>query len=266
MIFALLLLFVLGTAVGSFLNVLIYRTINNESWVYGRSHCDFCSKKIHWYDNIPILSFLFLRGKTRCCQKAIPLSYPIVEFITGSLFVWWYGIGFVFFKLTESPLLVLQPLFWLIVGVILLTIFFSDLLHMIIPDFAVLLLLGMTVFYRVYLVTAGVMQLQDLWLAFLGMFISVVFLGSLWFFTQGRGMGLGDVKLVAPLSLLLGWPSILVGLFLSFMSGGFLGLMLIILRKRKMKQVIPFGPFLILGAVLALLWGDLVYSWYMSLL
>ncbi|MBT3250106.1 MAG: prepilin peptidase [Candidatus Pacebacteria bacterium] len=256
-------LFILGSAVGSFLNVLIYRTVRGESWVSGRSHCDHCQKKIAWYDNMPILSFLLLGGKSRCCKKRIPISYPFVEFVTGSLFVWWYGIGFVFFRLTTAPFQVLQPLFWLLVGILLLTIFFADLMHMIIPDLAVGALFLLTLFYRIYLTSASIMQPQDLYLALVGMLIAVAFIGGLWALTKGKGMGFGDVKLMAPIALLLGWPKILVGLFFSFIIGGISGVILLILGKKRVGQVIPFGPFIILGAVVSLFWGDAIFSWYM---
>ena len=263
LILLLIFLFILGTAVGSFLNVLIYRTIREESWVGGRSRCDHCQHNIAWYDNIPILSFLLLRGKTRCCKKPIPISYPLVELMTGSLFVWWYGIGFVFFRLTTAPFQVLQPLFWLLVGILLLTIFFADLMYMIIPNLAVGLLLALTLAYRLYLTAASVMQVRDLQLALLGMVAAVIFLGGLWMLTKGKGMGFGDVKLIAPIALLLGWPKILVGLFFAFVIGGIVGLGLLLLRKKKLGQVIPFGPFIIMGAVLSLVWGEVVFNWYL---
>lgn len=259
---ALVALFFLGTAIGSFLNVLIYRTVREESWIKGRSKCDHCQKQIGWYDNIPILSFLLLRGKSRCCQKPIPISYPLVELMTGSLFAWWYGIGFVFFRLTTTPLQVLQPLFWLLVGIILLTIFFADLKHMIIPDLAVVSLFALTVGYRLYLVASGIMQVRDLEHALLAMMISTLFLGSLWALTKGKGMGLGDVKLMAPIALLLGWPKTLVGIFLAFVLGGVVGVILLMIGNKKIGQVIPFGPFMIAGSIISLVWGDLIFNWY----
>ncbi len=262
-LFILLFLFIFGAVIGSFLNVLIYRTIKGESWVTGRSRCDYCRHKIAWYDNIPILSFLFLRGKSRCCQKQIPLSYPFVELITGLLFVWWYGIGFIFFRLTTAPFQVLQPLFWLVVGVLLLAIFFADLMHLIIPDLVVGILFLVTLAYRLYLTMASIMQIQDLYLALLGMVMAVVFLGSLWAVTKGKGMGFGDVKLIAPIALLLGWPKILVGLFGAFTIGGLVGIILLLSGKKKIGQVVPFGPFIVTGAVLSLIWGDAILSWYM---
>lgn len=259
-----LFLFIFGAVIGSFLNVLIFRTVKGESWVTGRSRCDHCKKNISWYDNVPLFSYLFLKGKSRCCKRSIPVSYPVVEFMTGSLFVWWYGIGSVFFKLTVAPFSVLQPLFWLIVGVILITIFFADLLYLIVPDLAVGVLFLMTVIYRLYLTSSQIMRLNDLGMAVLGMILSIVFFGGLWLVTKGKGMGLGDVKLAAPVALLLGWPKVIVGIFLSFILGGLVSMVLLALGKKKMGQVIPFGPFIIISAVFSLVWGESILAWYLQ--
>jgi leader peptidase (prepilin peptidase)/N-methyltransferase len=259
-------LFFTGAAIGSFLNVVIHRSLSNESWVSGRSRCDHCRKKISWYDNIPLLSYLILRAKCRFCKKPIALTHPVVEFLVGSLFVWWYITGTFFFTLTQEPFAVLQPVFWLAVGVILIAIFVTDYLYYIIPDMFVVLLLGLTIIYRVSLVSFGIMQMNDLIMGIFGMVLSVLFIGSLWFFTKGKGMGFGDVKLMIPLSLLLGWPNNLVGLFLSFLLGGLIGGFLLLSKKRKMGQVVPFGPFLILGTFISLIWGDQILGWYLSFL
>ena len=111
-------IFVLGLAIGSFVNVLIYRTLKNESPWEGRSYCDNCRRQLSWYENIPMVSYLVLGGKCRTCKKKISWTYPVVEMVTGLLFVWWGTLGFAFFQLTRSPLLYLQPLFWLFVGLV----------------------------------------------------------------------------------------------------------------------------------------------------
>lgn len=258
-----LFLFFLGTAIGSFLNVVIYRTIHDESWVKGRSKCDVCGQKIAWYDNMPIVSFILLRGKSRCCRQPLQAYYPAVEFMTGSLFVWWYWASSFFFKLTSEPLTVLQPLFWLLVGILLILIFFADLKYLIIPNLAVYSLFLLTIAYRLYLVTAGVMQSQDLRLTIGGLVLAVALIGGLWLLTRGRGMGLGDVKLSAPMALLLGWPRILVGLFLAFIIGGLVATGLLVTGKKKLDQKVPFGPFMVLGTVLSLVWGELIFNWYL---
>lgn len=260
------LLFILGAIVGSFLSVVIYRTVNEENWIWGRSHCDQCLVPVKWYDNIPIVSFLVLRARCRSCQEPIPLSYPVVEFLTGTLFVWWYWGGFFFFELTKAPFQMLQPLFWLTVGVLLLLIAVADALYYIIPDIAVVLLTLVSVAYRLFLVSSGVMQLNDFLYTLVAMVGVVSFFGTLWTITRGKGMGLGDVKLVAPLALLLGWPKILVAIFLAFILGATVGIMLLAIGRKKTNHVIPFGPFLVAGTCISLVAGGELINWYLSLL
>jgi len=259
-------LFVFGSIIGSFLSVVILRSIAGEGWVKGRSRCDSCKNTIAWYDNIPLLSYFFLRGKCRYCKDPILPLHPMVEVLTGVLFVWWYWGGFIFFQLTQTPLSILQPLFWLLVGLILIYLFIIDLNYMILPDKPVFLLLFVAIIYRIVLVASGIMQLNDLYGALLAALLSFLFFYSLWFFTKGKGMGFGDVKLVIPLALLLGAPKMLICLFLAFIIGAVVGIILLVFGKGKLKTAIPFGPFLILGTVLSLIWGDALFSWYFSLI
>ncbi|PIR59747.1 MAG: hypothetical protein COU68_03940, partial [Candidatus Pacebacteria bacterium CG10_big_fil_rev_8_21_14_0_10_45_6] len=257
-----LFLFLLGAAIGSFLNVVIYRSNKEESWVKGRSYCESCGKQIAWYDNIPLLSYFVLQGKCRHCKDALSITHPAVEFLTGILFVWWYFAIFMFFKLTQQPFVVLQPVFWLCVGIILLAIFIIDLRTMIIPNTLTIALFVIVLLYRVGLVTTGIMQVQDFWLAVLSMIGAAAFFFGIWALTRGKGMGFGDVKLAAPLGLLLGWPAVMVWLFAAFIIGGVVGIGLLFTKKAKMKQAVPFGPFLIIGTFIALIWGSEIYGWY----
>ncbi len=259
-------LFILGTIIGSFLSVVILRSMRGESWVRGSSRCDECGKKIKWYDNVPLLSYLILGRRCRYCRKPIHPVHFLVELLTGALFVWWF-LGFMlFFQLTQQPFAVLQPLFWLVVAVILLIIFFIDLLYLIIPDWAVVVLTIATATYRLTLVTAGIMQPEDFARTLLATVVATGFFALLWAITKGKGLGFGDVKLMIPLGLLLGWPNTLVAVFLAFIIGAMVGLGLVIFQRKGMKQVVPFGPFLIVGAFLSLLWGSELFTWYISLI
>lgn len=259
-------LFLLGAILGSFLSVVILRSIAGEGWVSGRSRCDSCKNTISWYDNIPLLSYLILRGKCRYCKEPILPLHPMVEVLTGLLLVWWYWGGFLFFQLTQTPLSILQPLFWLAVGLLLIYLFIIDLNYMILPDKPVYVLFGLAIFYRIALVLAGIMQLTDFYYAILAALLSFLFFFCLWFFTKGAGMGFGDVKLVIPLALLLGAQKMVVCLFIAFILGAVVGLVLILFGKGKLKTAIPFGPFLITATAVSLLWGDLVFGWYWSLI
>ncbi|MBU0979092.1 MAG: prepilin peptidase [Patescibacteria group bacterium] len=260
------LLFFLGAIFGSFLNVVISRTLAGKSWVKGRSECDHCAHQLAWYDNIPLLSFLVLNGKCRYCRKKIDPTHLLLEVLTGLLFVWWWWVGFLFFKLSQQPLTLLQPLFWLSIGMILLVIVVADLKKMIIPNGAVILLTVLTLAYRLILIKSGVMQPADWWASLMASLAVGGFFFGLWFFTKGKGMGFGDVKLVVPLGLLLGWPRILVSFQLAFIIGAVVGVALILLGKHKLKKPIPFGPFLILGTVIGLVWGHQLTDWYLTLM
>ncbi len=260
------LLFIFGAAIGSFLNVVIYRTQTGESWVYGRSKCEQCHTQICWYDNIPVVSFLILGGKCRSCHAKLSYSHPVVEGLMGLLFVWWYIVGFVFFQLSQQPFVFLQPLFWLIVGVVLLYIVIIDYKYMLIPETAVVFLTALVVLYRIALTAAGIMQLNDFLIAISGMAATVLFFWGLWYITKGKGFGFGDVQLAVPLALLVGWPELLVWVFISFVLGAVVGLCLIALKLARFGKPIPFGPFLILGACISLIWGNYLVAWYVTLI
>ena len=261
-----ILLFVLGTMVGSFLNVVMMRSIRGENWVKGRSHCDDCGRQLSWYENIPLFSYIVLRGHCRTCRKPISISHPVVEFLTGSLFVWWLWGGSFFFRLTQHPFLYIQPIFWLIVGIILIIIFFADIRYYIIPDEAVLILTVMTLLYRVALIASLVMRPIDFGYTLLGTTGCVAFFAALWWFTKGKGMGFGDVKFMIPFGLLLGWPNMVLGVGLAFVIGAATCIPLVLFGKKKLKNAVPFGPFLVVSTVVTLVAGSRMLEWYFQLL
>lgn len=160
----------------------------------------------------------------------------------------------------------MQPIFWLAVGLILIYLFIIDLNYMILPDKAVFSLFFLAALYRLYLTVSGVMQVQDLSQTIFAAVLSFVFFFLLWAGTKGKGIGFGDVKLVVPLALLLGAKSMIVALFLAFILGAIVGVLLLALKKGKLKTAIPFGPFLITATAVSLLWGDVIFGWYWGLL
>lgn len=263
-------LFLMGLVWGSFLNVVILRTAKSKSFVIGRSECPKCKHQLVWYDNIPLLSYFLLGKKCRYCKKPISFIYPVIEFLTGVFFVWWFLIGFGFFKLVGSPWTVLQPIFWLMVGLIFIVIFVIDLLYMIIPFGLNLALFLLVAVYRVALVGSGNMRSVDLFGAIVaGLSVSLGFVLINKFTRKLRGadgFGLGDVYLIPSLAILLGWQKFAVAMLFSFVLGSVVGILLLCFGKRKKTDYIPFGPFLILGTVLSLLYGGVVWSWYFALL
>lgn len=264
---------ILGATIGSFLNVVIYRSLDKipqkkkESWVTGRSRCDNCGELIAWYDNIPLLSFIILKGKCRTCHQPISSSHVVVEILTAALFVWWYLVGsVVFFKLGEMPFQIIQPLYWLVVGILLLFILMADLRYFIIPDTAVLLLTLATVIYQATLVGFGIMRTQDFAWSMAAALVVMLGFGFLWLITRGRGLGFGDVKLIFPLSLIVGWPVTIPMVMGAFVLGSVVGLVLIGSGKHRWKQPLPFGPFLIVSTCINLLWGHALVGWYLGYL
>ena len=261
----LVIVFLLGLLVGSFLNCLIYRLWHKESFLKGRSYCPKCSHKLNWYDLIPVLSFLILRGKCRYCQKKISWQYPLVEISTALIFL----LIFNFFRLSGVPLLAgqfLNLLYYLLIACFLIIIFVYDLKHYIIPDkvvYPAILVSGIW-----YLVSGIFFNLYTKYEILNTVYTAIgaaVFFLFIVLVSQGKWMGLGDVKLVFLIGLLLGFPNILVALFLAFFIGAIIGIGLIIFSKKNLKSEIPFGPFLVGGTFIAVFFSQNLINWYLNL-
>ena len=226
-VFSYLALFLIGLCVGSFLAAFTYRKERGLSVLSGRSFCPQCKSRIAWFDNIPLLSFFLLRGRCRACGKRISLRYPLVEVSTALLFL-------IFFKYVSPALF---PLMIVVISIII-AIFVIDLESKIIPD--ELVFWGITILMFFYLVSGYSALFPTLFVAFSA---SVFFL-LIHLITRGRGMGLGDVKFVILGGLLLGWPQSLIWLFLAFLTGAFMGTILILGKRAKLGREIAFGPYL----------------------
>jgi leader peptidase (prepilin peptidase)/N-methyltransferase len=244
---------VLGLAIGSFLNVVIWRVPRKESVVRPPSHCPQCETPISPRDNIPVLSWLFLSGKCRHCKNPIPVRYPLVEAGCGVLFV---AVAARFGASWELPA-------YLVLTAALLAISIIDLEHFIVPD---RITAPLTVSALGLLGLAAVAEGNG-WRfgrTLLGGVAYFAFLLLLNIFYP-KGMGMGDVKLAFPLGLYLGWfgwGHVFLGGFLAFLLGAVVGVTLIATKIKSRKDVVPFGPFLALGAMLAILWGDPILRWY----
>ncbi len=244
---------VLGLVVGSFLNVVIARVPKRESVVRPRSHCPRCSTQLADRDNIPVVSWLVLRGRCRTCSEPISVRYPLVELSTGALFAA-AAIRF-------GPSWVLPG--FLVFFAVLLAVAVIDLEHFIVPNRIVFPTLAVSVplLVAVAVVTGA---WDDLAGAALG---AIAAGGGLLVINliSPRGMGMGDVKLALVLGLFLGWldlAHVALGLFLGFALGAVVGLALIALRLRSRRDHVPFAPFLAAGSVLAVLVGNPILNWY----
>ena len=237
-------IFLLGTCIGSFVNVLISRSIAARDWLRGRSECDVCHKELSWYDMVPLLSFVMYKGRSRCCHKKLSMIHPIVEGLFGALFVWWLIVGFVFFQLATAPWTVIQPLFWLGIGIFLLIIAVADALYGVILMPFIYIAATWIYGYRLALAISGTYQWVDLGLTLLSGVLSFSFLQLLRIITKGRGMGDGDPYLAFVTGSLLSGMGAFWGMLLSFILGSIWGVGLIVMRVKKINQTIPFGPFL----------------------
>lgn len=244
-----LLCFLFGLTIGSFLNVCIWRLPREESIIRPGSHCPACSTALGVRDLVPVLSWIFLRGKCRFCGARISPRYPAVELLTGGLFLVTY------LHYGPSGEMVAAMLF----SAFMVAITFIDLEHQIILDgmLALLAICGLVL----QLVTGAV----GFWSMWIGALAGGGLLLVLAIISRG-GMGGGDVKFAAALGFWLGWPGILLGLFIGFVSGGLISLLLLVSGLRGRKDFIPFGPFIALGAWLTLLYGKNILAWYFSFL
>lgn len=240
--------------------MVISRTIEGESWTKGRSRCDHCKHVLNWFDMIPVLSYLVLRGRCRYCMKKISPQHPIIEIMVGMLFMWWGVMGAVFFQLVQSPLTILQPGYWLGVGLILVGVFFADYYYGIIPETFVVSGVVLSLIYRGVLVLSGAMMSRDFIYSLFAAMGAWSFMYFLHMVTKGKGMGMGDVKYSILMGLILGWPRIIPGMLVSFVLGAVVGVSLIFKGKKKLGQTIPFGPFLVIGTMIGLIWGEALFK------
>jgi len=260
--------FIFGLCAGSFLNCVIYRLEQKKS-LKGRSFCPHCKHKLFWQDLFPVFSFLFLKGKCRYCHKKISIQYPLVELATAILFL------IIFIATPQYTIYnILNTIFLFYIASSLIIIFVYDLKHYIIPDKILFPAIVIAFLYRIF--DFGNLKLFGIWDLGFGIsapllnYVSAAIIASVFFLaiflvSRGRWMGFGDVKLAVLIGLLLGLPNVLTALFLAFFFGAIIGIILMVFEKKKLKSEIPFGPFLIAGTFIAMLWGSQIIDWYLRL-
>ena len=272
--FPLALIFVstIGALIGSFLNVVIHRVPREESVAFPSSRCPACGTAIRPYDNVPILSYLVLRGRCRACGVSISARYPAIEALTALLF------GLVFL---HDGLVLALP-FDLIFVAALVALVFIDAEHMILPDvitlpglaFALIVRAFVPNLYGLAFLSEGMLAGWPPWAVSLAgaLFGAAIGGGSLWLmgwlwerFRGVEAMGLGDVKMMFMVGAYLGWPLTVLTIFLGVIGGSFIGVGLMLWRReRDMQMLLPFGIFLGLGAILSLLAGQQIVAWYVG--
>lgn len=290
--------FLIGLAAGSFINVLVFRLLPGKSdktglakAVSGRSFCGSCKKTLRWFELIPVLSFVWQGGRCLRCRKKISWQYPVVELATGAIFtlIFWRLSQFLFLKASLGVFGFSAFVFlWWLIAAAMIAISVFDFKYYLIPDFLLyfLAILGaaLNIFYFFASKQAGVFGLGtntgvyfsdnlvyflgiDSWFSRLGFGVvfAVATIGIAYFLSFGRGMGFGDVILGFGLSLVFGWPDILVLMLFSFIIGTMISLALIFLKKKTMKDIVPFAPFLGLGFMTLFLFGDKIVQSYLNI-
>ena len=249
-IFELTIYFLIGLAVGSFSNVCIYRLPIEKSIILPKSHCPNCKTPIPFYYNIPLVSYLSLKGQCAFCQNKITIQYFIVELLTALLFLffgWKYGLS-----INLVYLFILIPVF--------IIIFFIDLKYLIIPD-SLVLLIGILALGKLLLPNLdGIFT--PLYTSALGAVVAFLFIGGLIIFYQYvrkiEGMGLGDLKIFVVLGFLFGLKGIMFVLIISSLSGAIIGSIILINSKKNFQSQIPFGPYIILATFLYIILGSTI--------
>ncbi|GBC59620.1 prepilin peptidase [Desulfonema ishimotonii] len=244
--------FIFGLCIGSFLNVCIYRIPASKSIVSPPSACPACGYQLRFYDNIPVLSYLFLRGKCRKCGISISPRYPIVELLTGL-----FATG-VFLKFGMTPE---TPVYFFFIAT-LLAITFIDIDHQIIPD--IISLPGIPVFFLAAFALPSVTWQAALIGILVGGGVLYAIAWVYHFITGKDGMGGGDIKLLAMIGALLGWKGVLFTIFVSSAVGTIVGVTVMLYTRKNMKLAIPYGPFLAIGAITYIFSGPRIIDWYLN--
>ena len=255
MIYFDILVFIFGLVWGSFLNVVVWRFDDFKTIAKGRSKCPYCGYTLEWYDLIPLISYGILRGKCRKCEHKLSAMYPVIELITGvAIFLIYLNFGFVW-----------QSLLLLIVVSVLMVTFGYDAIHMQISGLLMWIGIITVLIWRLATLShlsawAGLIPVVG-WGAAIGIALPLVLV----VISRGQWMGDGDILLGALIGVLAGYPNIFVAYFIAFVSGSIYGLTLVMLKGKSLKEAVPFGPFLVLGALTALFYGGPIINWYMNL-
>jgi len=238
-------LFLVGTVFGSFIDVLVSRTVSGKSFLFGRSECDSCHKTLSALDLIPLVSFLLLGGKCRYCKKEIPKRLFFIEFSVGLLFLSAYLLT----ALPAIPFTLLLLLLTLLVA-----IFVADVRFGIIPDQFLLSFGVFTLLFLIFQVGSFQQIAIQIGIHILAGIIAFLFFFSIFFVTKGKGMGFGDVKFSFFIGFLLSFTLMIASFYIAFLTGALISLILIVGKKKRFKgSTIPFGPFMVLGTIVSLL-------------
>ena len=239
-------IFIFGLFIGSFLNVLSDRLPKGENFLNSRSYCPSCKHNLSFFDLIPVISFIVLKGKCRYCKKRISFWYPLSEITTAVVFVLAYLTSL-------QSFMSIYFIFLLLISSLLIIVFLTDIKYGIILDKIITFAVFIAVLYLIIFENSSIIS------HFIAGLLALLFFLLLVVFTKGKGMGFGDVKLSFFMGLLLGIPGVIISLYIAFLTGAFVAIILILWRKKRFfKDTISFGPFLVLGTLITLFWGSLL--------
>lgn len=248
---ALALVTVLGLCVGSFLNVCVYRLPRGQSLISPPSRCPACGRSLRWLDNIPVISWVVLRGRCRQCGASISAQYPIIEIVTALV---WLVIAW----LTPDAWLLASRL---VLATALIVLFMIDLEHQLLPN--VITLPGIVIGFAFSLVS-GPGPLASLIGILVGGGVLYAIAAGYYLLRKEEGMGMGDVKMLAMVGAFLGWKAVLLTLVLASFAGAVIGGLLIAWQRGTLRYALPFGTFLAVGTFVAMLWGEQMLAWYFA--
>lgn len=271
-LFLTLLFFIFGSAIGSFLNVVAYRSIHGGSIFFDSSRCPRCKKKLAARDLVPIISYFLLGGCCRSCKKPISPQYPLVEVVTGLIFAstvyyWLISVSSITYQVSSISFIdILQLIYLLFFVSTLIVLFVTDLRDGLLPNSVVSPAIFAVLVYKLLLLFSTSTTISALATDLLTAFTAAAVFFAISYFSKEKAMGGGDSKLVFLIGLAVGWPAILVAIFAAFLTGAFVAVMLMLIGKKRFGQTVPFGPFLSLGAFVALFWGQGIIDLYLRIL
>lgn len=271
--------FIIGAAVGSFINVLVLRydpdrALVTKDILVGRSHCPSCKKTLRWFELIPLVSFLLQDGRCRQCKSRLTLQYPLIEILCGIIFV---VVPYAPHGLFDPSWLSIA--LWTAVLSLFLLVAIIDFRQSVIPNGATILLALIGVADIIFLFRAHVIDFSLLGYyssilgfrdslilnRFAGVAVGLFVFGAIYVFSRGRGMGMGDVKLIGALGILFGWPEIVLIMMLSFITGALANAPALLHGSKGMKDAVPFGPFIVFSAAMVFFFGYEIIRWYFKI-
>ncbi len=244
---------ILGSAIGSFLNMVIDRTTRTKTIVFSRSYCDWCHRELAGWDLMPILSFIALSGRCRYCHRKLSWQYPVIEGLTGLLFALCY------FILASGSFDFSTLVYWLFLVSVLVVVAVVDFKFSLIPTTFIFAASLVSLFFNYFVLNSNLF-VDHVFAAFL----ASLFFASIVILTRGRGMGSGDIFLGFLIGMVLGTRATVLAIFLAFLLGAFMAIILIIFGRKKFGQTIPFGPFLVIGFLTSLFWANELIGWYLK--